>query len=257
MKTIKVLVVSVIVFLTINSCKKETKVDDNMNLRNIAVLSDYKTKYALGSVTTNVEFIINGESITAYLSEYWYENPNVYSDVLIMTPELTSIDFSFTIKEQISPPYFYKAYNGSVYSNAIVPDIINVFKISKASSKKTNSDWNLSLNNVNIELTEVGGGETYCFVGGIWKKSDCDGAIYNLSFNENKTGYMSYTGCAPWEIKSSRYEFNWSESNGSITYTYTHCEKPIGTTIANLIGGSQSYTCTSDSFTTGGDTWTK
>lgn len=101
-----------------------------------------------------------------------------------------------------------------------------------------------------------GGGSTNCFVGAIWKKSDCNGAVYNIKFNSNNTGYMTYTGCAPWNVSSSRYEFNWTESAGSITYTYTHCERPQGTTIANLNGGSQSYSCTSTTFTTGGSTWT-
>ncbi|MES2138801.1 MAG: hypothetical protein V4511_03780 [Bacteroidota bacterium] len=101
-----------------------------------------------------------------------------------------------------------------------------------------------------------GGGSTNCFVGAVWKKSDCNGAIYNIQFSSNNTGYMTYTGCSPYNILSSRYEFNWTESGGSITYTYTHCYKPQGTTIANLNGGSQSYTCTSTTFTTGGSTWT-
>jgi len=101
-----------------------------------------------------------------------------------------------------------------------------------------------------------GGGSSNCFVGAVWKKSDCNGAVYNIKFNSNNTGYMTYTGCTPYNILSSRYEFNWTESAGSITYTYTHCEKPQGTTINNLNGGSQSYSCTSTTFTTGGSTWT-
>lgn len=101
-----------------------------------------------------------------------------------------------------------------------------------------------------------GGGSTNCFVGAVWKKSDCNGAIYNIQFSSNNTGYMTYTGCSPYNILSSRYEFNWTESSGSITYTYTHCEKPQGSTIANLNGGSQTYSCTSTTFTTGGSTWT-
>lgn len=101
-----------------------------------------------------------------------------------------------------------------------------------------------------------GGGSSNCFVGAVWKKSDCNGAIYNIQFSSNNTGYMTYTGCSPYNILSSRYEFNWTESGGSITYTYTHCEKPQGTTIANLNGGSQTYSCTSTTFTTGGSTWT-
>ena len=272
MKISKLLFLLIIGFLAFNSCNKDAQSEAradayNAQSRRFSVVSDDLMFYHKEKNNLYIkDFLLNEKLCIVEASALSPEpSPSIFEWWIRVDDWIrginSPINCSFTVIEGVYDTQTIKSYSGTILETQLPGNKLNIFRIVRNDSRKTNSGWKLLLNEQNIDLAEDGnngsGNETYCFVGGTWKKTDCEGAIYNLAFNENKTGYMSYTGCTFWEIKSSRYEFNWSESNGSITYTYTHCEKPIGTTIANLNGGSQSYTCTSDSFTTGGDTWTK
>lgn len=252
MKTKKIIhtVILLIAILINSGCKKKTEEDLNPNQRTAFGVCDL--------INGTVDYRLTVYSIalnSGYVSVYKTESEGGAGSTFNLNGSTVTYSYSVTERTGTISSSTTTNYSGTLNASAFIKNQQNKIEI-----VRDGSGWKLLVNGKNEDVAGSigggGGGSTYCFVGAVWKKSDCNGAVYNIQFSSNNTGYMTYTGCAPWNVTSSRYEFNWTESAGSITYTYTHCERPQGTTIANLNGGSQSYSCTSTTFTTGGDTWT-
>jgi hypothetical protein len=86
-----------------------------------------------------------------------------------------------------------------------------------------------------------------CIIG-TWDRSICSGNTATISFSSGGTGYFQDKDCT--NQCTRRYNFNWTESGGSVTLTYTSATI-CGSSITPPSGGSQSYTCSGNTLTIG------